>query len=438
LSRPQRIAFALLVAFALASPAILHAEQRAAGLAYFAPFAPHLIDYRLLLIGDAGAPDPDGEPALRVLNARAGELPLKTTVVFLGDNVYETGMPDAGPLEDTPVEEILDEVLLNLYESREEAERKLNAQVDAVTKAGAGAIFVPGNHDWDQFGIGGWDRIRALDEYIDELRARGDTEIVLAPSGGCPGPVSIDLGTRLRVIAIDTQWWLKGTGDKPTADDNPTGCRHLTEAAVRQGLARELSTAGDRETVVVAHHPLSSIGPHGGHYPWFVHLFPLHMLSSYVPRVTHWLPLPVVGSAMVWARQWRSPTVQDLSNPRYRRMREELLIGMEMARGEHAPLLFAAGHDHSLQLFEERFGPTYSLVSGLGSSVKASAVGRSGAALFAHSDGERPGLMQVDFAVDGRVRLAVFVWDPALEQPSEAFALQLETDAERQTIPPDP
>ncbi len=387
--------------------------------------APHEIDYRLLLIGDAGAPDPDGEPALAALHARARELPAKTTAVFLGDNVYETGMPERGSIDDTVAQEVLDEVLLNIYESRTDAENRLDAQVIAVTAARANAIFVPGNHDWDQFGIGGWDRIRELGAYIAELQVVAETDIVLAPSGGCPGPVVIDLGTRVRLISIDTQWWL-AEGSKPSPEENPTGCPHLTETAVRRALEEALVSAGDRESIVVAHHPIRSIGPHGGHYPWHVHIFPLQMLSTYIPSFAHWVPLPVLGSAMIWSRRWRSPSPQDMSHPSYENMREQLIISMEIARREErAPLLFAAGHDHSLQLFEEPFGPDYSLVSGLGSSAKASDVGRSGNALFVHSDGERPGLMQLDFATDGRVRLAVFLWDPAAREAREVFARDL-------------
>src|SRR5690606_14955697 len=147
---------------------------------------------------------------------------------------------------------------------------------------------------------------------------------------------------------------------------------------------------------------------------------------SYVPSFTHWVPLPVLGSAMIWSRRWRSPSPQDMSHPSYRRMRDDLIVSMEIARRqEKAPLLFAAGHDHSLPIFEERFGPDYSRVSGLGSSVKASAVGRSASALFAHSDDDQPGFMEVDFAVDGRTRLAVFLWDPISEQPREVFARDL-------------
>jgi len=432
-TRGGRLAASVLLLSTVATTAPFASAAQSIGTAgRVDPIAPHEIDYRLLLIGDAGAPHPDGEPALHALNARARELPGKTTAVFLGDNVYETGMPERGPMDDTAVEEVLDEVLLNLYESRADAEKRLNAQIVAVTAAGANAVFVPGNHDWDQFGVGGWDRVKHLGTYIAELQLVAESDIVLAPAGGCPGPVVMDLGTRLRLIAIDTQWWLTPEGGRPSPEENPTGCPHLTETAVRRGLEHALLSAGDRESVVVAHHPIQSIGPHGGHFPWHVHLFPIQMLSSYVPFVAHWIPLPVLGSAMVWSRRWLSPSVQDFSHPANRRMREDLVISMEIARrGGRAPLIFAAGHDHSLQVFEERFGPDYSLVSGLGSSAKASQVGDADDAIFAHSDGERPGLMELDVAVDGRVRLAVFVWDPDERRPVEVFARDLTAERPR-------
>ena len=55
------------------------------------------VDYRLLLVGDAGEPALNGEPTLRLLRYRVGLLPERTSVVFLGDNIYERGMPD--PIE---------------------------------------------------------------------------------------------------------------------------------------------------------------------------------------------------------------------------------------------------------------------------------------------------------------------------------------------------
>src|SRR4051794_8041068 len=100
------------------------------------------VDHRPILIGDAGGANPDDEPALDLLEERVRVAPERTTVVFLGDNVYETGMPDPTELEGTAIEAVLDEVLLNLYQSRRDSERLLKAQVKAVRVAGVRAIFI--------------------------------------------------------------------------------------------------------------------------------------------------------------------------------------------------------------------------------------------------------------------------------------------------------
>jgi hypothetical protein len=96
-----------------------------------------------------------------------------------------------------------------------------------------------------------------------------------------------------------------------------------------------------------------------------------------------------------------------------------------------APLIYAAGHEHSLQVFRSRRGPRYLVVSGLGSASKATPVGHDGASLFAHSDHEQPGFMQVDFLRDGRVRLAVIECAPGAPDGVEVWAQLLETNAAR-------
>jgi hypothetical protein len=94
-----------------------------------------------------------------------------------------------------------------------------------------------------------------------------------------------------------------------------------------------------------------------------------------------------------------------------------------------APLIYAAGHEHSIQVFERRHGPHYLVVSGLGSSDKATPVGHDGSSLFAHSDHERPGFVSVDFLRDGRVRLAVVECAPGKPDGAEIWAQLLETPA---------
>jgi hypothetical protein len=387
------------------------------------------IDHRLILIGDAGDPNPDGEPTLRALEQHVRLLPEHTTVVFLGDNVYETGMPEPTPIEGTPVEEVLDEALLNIYASRRDAERRVKAQVKGVDVPGARAIFVPGNHDWDQFGVGGWKRVRALEAYVDALAKTTEVQLALLPGGGCPGPITLDLGRRARLIVLDTQWLLE-LGEKPTPENNPTGCAETTTPEVMTALVDALREAKHdrRAAIVVAHHPLRSHGPHGGYVSPRVHVFPLVMFGSYVPTWSHWIPIPGLGSIMGMTRAYFSPNVQDMSSPVNEDMREVLYGAMESADGA-APLIYAAGHEHSLQVFENGRGPRYLLVSGLGSSDKATPVGHDRTSLFADSDRERPGFMTVDFLRDGRIRLAVVECAAGTPDGVEVWAQLLDASA---------
>jgi hypothetical protein len=110
-----------------------------------------------------------------------------------------------------------------------------------------------------------------------------------------------------------------------------------------------------------------------------------------------------------------------MSNERNRHMRRALeRTFREAGERQAAPLIYAAGHDHSLQLFEGRNGPRYTLVSGMGS--RASDVGHNRRTLFAHSNPLHGGFMEIDFLTDGSARLAV--WEVHGDHPDglEVFA----------------
>ena len=134
-------------------------------------------------------------------------------------------------------------------------------------------------------------------------------------------------------------------------------------------------------------------------------------------------PTLLLGSIVVGFRKCCSPSPQDMSNGRNRHVRDNLVDAMIEAESTHAaPLVYAAGHDHSLQLFESRHGPKFTLVSGMGSSARSSPVSSDRSTLFAHSNSAQPGFMQIDFLKDGAVRLAVV--ECTAEQPDgfEAYS----------------
>jgi len=345
------------------------------------------VDLTLFLIGDAGAPaaPPDSEPVLTALRTAATAAP-HAVVVFLGDNIYPRGLPDSAAPE------------------RPEAERRLDAELNVLRASGARGVFVPGNHDWDKQGLGGWDAIRRQERLIAALP---DARSVLLPGGGCPGPAVVDLEQAVRLVALDTEWWLH---DGPKPSDRSTGCAAGSGPEVVDLLRAALKGAGGRAVVVVAHHPLESGGPHGGHFGWQDHLFPLRELEPWL-----WIPLPLIGSTYPIARE-SGISRQDVSSGAYHRMRAAL----DSAFAGSPPLIYAAGHDHALQVIAGG-SVRYLLVSGAGTFGHRDRVTTLDSTRFVRS---ASGFMRVEFLRDGRARLSVTVVDRN-GGAAEAFALWL-------------
>lgn len=269
------------------------------------------IETSLFLIGDAGEPDPrDREPAVDSMTAQAAAQPAKSVIVFLGDNVYPDGIPEEGRAE--------------YADSR----RRLASQVVAVPR-GARGIFIPGNHDWAGTGPFGLYSIRLQEQMITSM-AQG-RDVRLLPGNGCPGPVSLDIG-RLRFISLDTQWWLH----RYIVRDAATRCA-TDPAAVTAELRQQVRAPGENRVVVVgAHHPLMTGGEHGGYCGI---TGPFRRFGGYA---------------------------QDILSSLNKRMRDSI----ETAFAAQPPLIYAAGHEHNIQVLRGGASVQYLLVSGAGSQDK--------------------------------------------------------------------
>jgi hypothetical protein len=363
-----------------------------------APVAPKdSIELAIFLIGDAGSQAYDGEPVLQELALQSDSLrPVRQFVVFLGDNVYPRGVPPRG------------------HPGRKDAERRLAAQVLAIRKGSAQGLLIPGNHDWDRQGRDGWNSIRRQDSLVRQF---GGPDVRLAPSGGCPGPDVVDLGTHIRLIALDTEWWLHNDV-KPYGEASP--CPTKTYDQVEDSLAGALRDKGERHAIVLTHHPLRSGGIHGGSFTLGDHIFPLRNFKRWL-----WVPLPLIGSLYPFARQMGISN-QDAFGGKYRQMRSAL----ERAFRKNPPLVIASGHDHDLQVIRGgRSGITwaaYQLVSGAGILGHASVVRDIEGSLF---EREAAGFMRLDVTRDGRIRLSVTTVVPEGERPegesAEVYSLWL-------------
>lgn len=345
------------------------------------------IETSLFLIGDAGHADRPDHPVISALREAAGRNPARSHILFLGDNAYPAGLPAEGA------------------PGRAAAELRLNTQVDAARASGAATIFIPGNHDWDRMGSGGWESVRREAAYV---ATRGAGSVRFLPQDGCPGPVTVDAGPLVRLVLLDTQWWLHEHA-KPV-DPNST-CPADSEPEVLDALRDAVRGAAGRHVFVVGHHPLATGGPHGGHFTAADHVFPLREFKKWL-----WLPLPIIGSAYPLARQ-NGVSPQDLSSASYRHM----LDGLESVLREAPPLAYLAGHDHGLQVLSGG-GVRHVLVSGSGSYDHNKAVKRLASTRYAAG---KPGFMRLDVLGDGRVRLGVLLVD-AHGRATEAFSMWLD------------
>ena len=330
---------------------------------------PDQIAFTLFLIGDAGKPAKGGEPVLSSLRRDLSLAGPRAVVAFLGDNVYPAGLP---PAHD---------------KARAEFEGRLDAQLDAVRDTGARVVFLPGNHDWHKGGKDGWEAVKRQERYVE---ARGGPTVSFLPDGGCPGPEVTDASDRLRLVTLDTQWWLHG---EARPEDPSSACGADSEAEVLAALRSALAGAAGRDVVVLAHHPFLSGGPHGGHFTLRQHLFPLTDVKRGL-----WLPLPLVGSIYPVSRE-AGVSRQDQSNRAYQHMRQSLAG----AAKDHPPLAWTGGHEHVLQVIESpQWGRV--LVSGTGIFGHTSPVKDVPGSLYHAS---RAGYMRIDWLRDGTRRLGV-------------------------------
>lgn len=334
---------------------------------------PEDVAVSLYLIGDAGKPDSAGDPVLLALRHDLATHHSQRVVVFLGDNAYPRGLPAPG------------------RPGRREAEQYLTAQVEVVTSSGARGYFVPGNHDWAKHGTEGWEAIRRQAAFVDSVSGG---KVLLRPQGGCPGPSVVDIGSRLRLVLLDTQWWLHA-GPKPR--DPNSDCGADAEPEIVDSLRAALTGGSGRLVVLAEHHPLRSGGSHGAHFDWKDHIFPLRLIKPWL-----WVPLPWIGSLYPAARQ-QGISSQDIPSRPYQR----LIAALRRAFVPAPPALYAAGHEHNLQVLTGG-SARLELVSGGGIYGHTGAAVPIRGTLFAR---RASGFARLDVPRAGRARLAVLEVD---------------------------
>lgn len=300
----------------------------------------------IVLIGDAGQLTNGKQPVVHGVQTHV-PLNKNTTVIYLGDNLYKTGLPD------------------NALPTYAIAKAPLDSQINIAGKSPVNVYFIPGNHDWANGGKNGYESILRVQDYIDIL---GNKYVTQLPRDGCPGPVEVNINDDITLVIMDSQWWLHAN-DKPGIESD---CPYKTKAEVLTQLDDILSRNSKKLVIFATHHPFRSYGQHGGYFTLKQHIFPFTDINP-----NFYFPLPILGSAYPLTRAVFG-TEQDLKHPFY----QQMIFDVENVIKGHPNVIYVSGHEHTLQMIQDS-GYNY-IVSGSGS--KTSRVSKSKNTLFASSD----------------------------------------------------
>jgi len=340
------------------------------------------IRYSVFLIGDVGKPAPEaegGEPSLNYLRKQILAAGSKSTTIYLGDNIYEYGMPEQGSYD------------------RKESERRMVDQLKILRDYQGEKYMIPGNHDWKQGQRGAVDQVNREQFFVEnylqsDSAAFPYTGDFFLPRDACPGPVEIRLQDDVVLIAINSQWFLQTSGERPYGANS--GCGVANETDFFTQVEDIIQRNAGKHIMVVAHHPLFSDGIHGGYFTLGDHFFPLSIVYKYA-----FVPLPVIGSIYPFARKYGGVS-QDIPHPLYQAYKKGLLEIFQ----KYPNVVYAAGHEHNLQFQKE--GNLNHIVSGSGCKTQHVKPGSGGDALF--SDKEK-GFSRVNYYDNGEVWTEFYV-----------------------------
>lgn len=346
---------------------------------------------RIVLVGDAGALINGKAMVLDAVKAHV-KLDERAVVVYLGDNLYDAGLPD------------------ETYTSYSDIKAALDSQINVLKGTKAKGYMIPGNHDWANGRPIGYENIVRQQRYVD---LHGEGQVEFFPKRGCPGPVEIPISDDVVLIVLDSQWWIH-ENDKPGVESD---CEYKTPDEVISELEDILNKNYNKLILLATHHPFKSNGPHGGYFTMKQHLFPF--TDS---REKLYIPLPLIGSAYPIARSVFG-TPQDMKHPNYTNMIDRIMTAVKT----HPHVIMMHGHEHALQLLNDS---SYNFViSGSGSKTTRVSPGRK-AKFVARSNG----FATLDILQNKTVRVNFFTLDR--EHPDSLKSAYTENILDYSKLPP--
>jgi hypothetical protein len=303
------------------------------------------IEHSFYLIGDAGNSTlQEDAVALTYLKKHLKNASKEATLIFLGDNVYETGIPEEKS-KNYPL-----------------AKRRIEAQIKVAQDFSGKSIFIPGNHDWYH----GLEGLKREQEIVEKVLGNQS----FLPNNGCVLE-HVTISKDIVLIIVDTHWYLTNWNKHPTINND---CEIKTKTEFLEKFEELVQLAKGKTTIIAMHHPMFTNGPHGGKYSF----------------ISNMKPLPILGSIKNLIRKNSGISNTDLQNKKYTALKNHLVAICQ----QNNKTIFVSGHDHSLQyLFKDKIPQ---IVSGSGS--KTSATKLTGAAKFTYG---AQGFAKLDIYEDG-------------------------------------
>lgn len=278
------------------------------------------IVHSFYLIGDAGNSELGSiTKGLEAFEKELNKAEENSTAIFLGDNVYQRGVPPKN------------------HPKYEEAIHQLEVQTAIVKDFKGRPIFIPGNHDW----YNGLEGLKRQENFVEDKLGKDS----FLPEKGCPIE-RININEELVLIIVDPEWYITKWDKHPNINDN---CDINLRQTFWEEYESEVKKARGKTTVVALHHPMYTNGPHGGQYSF----------------ISHMVPLPVLGSLKNLILRTGGVSPADLSHNRYNEFKRRLVALSQ----ENDKVIFVSGHDHSLQYIVEDNLPQ--IISGSGAKTTA-------------------------------------------------------------------
>jgi tartrate-resistant acid phosphatase type 5 len=285
------------------------------------------IEHRIILFGDAGEIN-DGQ---KLAIQKANELIIhdKTSVYFLGDNIYPLGMglDSVSSIETTDI---------------------LKSQFESFLLQNVPVTFLAGNHDWDKSGKEGLAKVKAQENYIAN---RKNDNLRYLPQAGTANIYISEVSKTAIAVLYDSEYWLF-----PHHANQDSALSPIVRNEFLKSIQHVVDNNKDKTIFILSHHPMRSFGEHGKNLTWKDHIFPLTRKWKNM-----YLPLPVLGSIFPLLRTTVFNSAEDARHPQYKQLIEDIIS----ATKSHQNIVFIAGHDHGLQYIEDKL--ITQIVTGSGS-----------------------------------------------------------------------